>query len=69
MTLDTGALRLVMVLQESSESVSGCRRGGEGRGGEGRGGEELPSNRTLNSVTVSTLIKVPIQLKCPPRNG
>ena len=39
MTLDTGALRLVMVLQESSESVSGCRRGGEGRGGEGRGGE------------------------------
>ena len=39
MTLDTGALGLVMVLQESSESVSGCRRGGEGRGGEGRGGE------------------------------
>ena len=28
MTLDTGALGLVMVLQESTESVSGCRRGG-----------------------------------------
>ena len=39
MTPDTGALGLVIVLQESSESVSGCRRGGEGRGGEGRGGE------------------------------
>ena len=39
MTLDTGALGLVMVLQGSTESVSGCRRGGEGRGGEGRGGE------------------------------
>ena len=63
MTPDTGALGLVIVLQESSESVSGCRRGGEGRGGEGRQGEELPSNRTLNSVTV-TLNKKTKQCYC-----